>query len=201
MKRIELVYREILYRVIEKKERRFTQSELSKKLGISLSVVNLAVKKLHDLGAVMVFLRSFNVIDVKKILYYWASVRNLKKDIVFETRVEMPVREIERNMPNLIYTAYSAYKFKFEDVPADYSEVYVYADESELELIKKRFSKFEKDKLKPNLFILKKDSLIDKYKSIPLAQIFIDLWNLREWYAKEFVNSIEKKIENELGGM
>ncbi len=198
MKRIELVYREILYRAIEEKERRFTQLELSKNLSISLSIVNAAVRKLRDLGSIKVLARSFEIIDIRKILYYWASARNFWKDVIYQIRVEMPVREMERNMPDLIYSAYSAYKFKFKDVPADYSEVYVYANDSELELIKKRFNRFEKNKLKPNLFVLRKDSLMDKYKSIPLAQIFVDLWNLREWYAKDFVQDFEKKFNEVL---
>lgn len=193
MKQIELVIREILYRAIEKKERKFTQSELSKGLGMSLSIVNSAVRRLCEIGAVKILQRSFNVIDIRKIIYFWASLRNLKKDIIFNGRVEMSVREIERSMPaNIIFTAYSAYKFRFKDVPADYSEVYAYADGKELEIIKKRFSvKSER----PNLFIFKKDNLIEKYKEIPLAQIFVDLWNMSEWYAKEFVNAMEKKID------
>jgi len=198
MKRMELVYREILYKAIEEKERRFTQSELSKTLGISLSIVNAAVRKLHDLGSVRVLARSFEIVDIRKILYYWASIRNFWKDVIYQIRVEMPVREIERNMPDLIYSAYSAYKFKFKDVPADYSEVYVYASDNELKRIKNRFDRFEKNKLKPNLFVLRKDSLMDKYKSIPLAQIFVDLWNLREWYAKDFVLDFEKKFNGVL---
>ena len=47
----------------------------------------------------------------------------------------------------------------------------------------------------PNLFILKKDSSMGLYKEIPLAQIFVDLWNLKEWYAREFVNAMEEKLE------
>ena len=45
-----------------------------------------------------------------------------------------------------------------------------------------------------NLFILKKDSLLNLYKKIPLAQIFADLWNLKEWYAKEFIKALEIRI-------
>ena len=109
----------------------------------------------------------------------------------------MPVREIERGMPNLIFTAYSAYKFRFDDVPADYSEVYVYADEKELELIKKRFG-LEDNKgnnTRANLFVLKKDDFIDDYGHIPLVQVFVDLWNLKEWYAQEFVKSFEGRLK------
>lgn len=194
MKKIELVYREILYRAIEKKETSFTQSELSKKLGISLSIVNLAVKKLEALGAVKIMQRSFKVLDLKKIIFFWASVRNLWKDVIFKVRVEIPVREIERIMPNIIFTAYSAYKLKFKDVPADYSEVYIYADNEETEKIKKRLINFKTSEKNPNLFILKKDQALSSYKDIPIAQIFVDLWNLKEWYSKEFINALEKRI-------
>ena len=115
MKKIELIYRDILYNATEKERFEMTQSELSKKFGISLSIVNAAVKRLGAIGAVKILQRSFKIIDVKKALYYWASIRNLGKDILLSARVEMPVREIERSMPNLIFTAYTAYKFRFND--------------------------------------------------------------------------------------
>ena len=186
MKRKEIVYREILYNAIEEKKMKFTQLELSRKLGISLSIVNEAIGKLSDIGGVKIEQRSFRILDIKKILYYWASLRNLKKDIVFETRVEMPVSEIEKNMPEVVYTAYSGYKFRFKDVPADYSEVYVYSDN--IEEIKKRFPKNDN---MPNLFALKRDK---NMKGITLAGIFVELWNLKEWYAKEFLEAMEKRL-------
>ena len=200
MKKIETVYREILYRTMEKNEFNLTQSELSKKLNISLSIINLAVKKLNFVGALKIKQRSFHVLDIKKILYLWASVRNLKKDIIFQARIEAPIREIERILPSIFYTAYSEYKFRFNDVPADYSEVYVYADENELEKIKKRISDFKislkNSQTNPNFFVLKKDLSINLYKKIPLAQIFVDLWNMKEWYAKDFIDAFENNLKN-----
>ncbi|MBS3090991.1 winged helix-turn-helix domain-containing protein [Candidatus Pacearchaeota archaeon] len=195
MKQTELVYREILHRAIERKEFSLTQSEISKKLGISLSIINLAVKKLESIGAIRIMQRSFRIIDVKKAIYYWASARNFEKDIIFRARIEIPVREIEKNMPNIIFTGYSAYKLLFNDVPADYSEIYVYADEQELEVIKKRFKEFEEESKNSNLIVLKKDKLMESYARITIAQIFVDLWNMKEWYAKEFINSFEKKLK------
>lgn len=188
MKKIELVYREILFQAMEKNNKVLTQSYLAKTLKISLSTVNLAIKHLEKMNAVKVKNRSFNIIDTKKILYYWASTRNLEKDIIYSTRVESPVKEIEKQMPNnIIFTAYSAYKFKFKDVPSDYTEVYVYGEED----IKKRF---KENNQTPNLFVLKKDKTIDKY-GITTANLFVDLWNLRQWYAKEFLKALEAKIE------
>ena len=195
MKKIEQVFREILYQAIECKNRRLTQLELSKKLKISLSTVNLAVKKLDKIGAVIIEKMGFRIIDIKKILYYWASTRNLEKDIIYKTRTEMSVRETERNLPDIIFAGYSAYKFKFRDVPADYSEVYVYADEKEAKEIKKRFS--ENNKFS-NLFVLKKDENMDKYgKTCTTAQIFVDLWNLDKWYASDFLKAFENKLNLE----
>ena len=48
---------------------------------------------------------------------------------------------------------------------------------------KKSFQKFKK-----------KDKNIDKYGKIATnANIFIDLWNLSEWYAQEFLKAMEQK--------
>ena len=187
MKRTEEVYREILFQSMEKKKNNLTQSYLANALSISLSGINLALEPLKKMNAVKINQRSLDVIDKKKILYYWASIRNLDKDIIYKTRVEKSVAEIESEMPNeIIYTGYSAYKFKFKDVPADYSEVYVYSDD--LTEIKKRFPENNKN---PNLSALKKDK---NMKEITIAQIFVDLWNLKEWYAKDFLRAMEKKI-------
>jgi predicted transcriptional regulator len=195
MKKIEQVFREILWQAMEKKNYSLKQSELSKKLGFSLSTINLAVKKLERMNAVKIGKMGFNVIDTKKILYLWASIRNLEKDLVYQTRAEMPVEEIEKNLPDVSYAAYSAYKFRFKDVPADYSEVYAYADEEELKEIKKRFPANNKN---PNLFVLKRQESSEAFpKTGAIAQIFVDLWNLKQWYASDFLKALEQKIEEQ----
>lgn len=186
MKRIEQVYREILYQVLEKKRRRMTQLGLSKSLGISLSLVHHAIKPLVRMNAVDVGKRNFVVIDAKKILLHWASIRNLEKDIIFRTRIEKPVRTIESEMPDtIVYGVYSAYKFTFKDVPADYSEVFVYGD-----------VRLPENKNTPNVFVLKADPLLERYgKTTTMAQMFVDIWNIRSWYAREFVKALEVKID------
>lgn len=198
MKKIEQVYREIAFQAMEMKENVLTQSELSSKLGFSLSTVNLAVNKLEKMGAVIVGNRSFRVIDVKKILYYWASVRNLEKDRIYMTRVEMSVREIERSLLDVFFSCFSSYKLKFKDVPADYSEVYVYASEEQVNKIRARFKEM---KGSPNLIVMKEDENIKRYgKTLTIGQIFVDLWNLKQWYAKDFLNALEGKINNLIVG-
>lgn len=195
MKKIEQVYREILYQAMEKNNKSLTQLELSKKLEISLSIVNLALKNLKKVNGVKIEKMGFKVIDIKKMIYYWASIRNIEKDIIYKTHSEMPVREIEANMPDLIFGSFSAFKFRFKDVPADYSEVYVYANEQQLNVIKKRFPESKKSKFRPNIFILNADENAGKYgKTGTIAGIFVDLWNLKQWYANDFLKEFEKRL-------
>ena len=186
MKRTEEVYREMLFQA-EKENIALTQKEISEKLALSLSNINKAIAPLRRMGAIEVKRMGLNIINARKIIYYWASSRNLAKDIVYSTRVEKNVKDIEKRMPD--FTAYSAYALKYREAPADYSEVYVYCDD--LDEIKKRFPS---NRNRPNLFVLKKDRSIDKYGKIATtANIFVDLWNLGEWYAAEFIKELEKK--------
>lgn len=187
MKKIELVYKEILDRLIENQIKVSTQSCLAKTLKISLSTVNHALSYLKQMNAIKVKPNSFEIISPKKILLYWASIRNLEKDIVYKTRSPLEITQIEKNMPNnVIYAAYSAYKFLFKNMPADYSEVYIYSDEDNLKQIKKRFPE---TKNQPNLFILKKE-----FDKMSQSLLFVDLWNLKQWYAKDFLKAMEEKL-------
>lgn len=187
MKKIEHVYRQILFRVFEEHSNSVTQLALSRELGISLSTVNYALKPLRKMNAVNIRQRNLEVTDAKKILYYWASIRNIQRDIIYQTRVNQPVRKTESEMPaDIIFGGYSAYKFIFNDVPADYSEVYVYShNDSE---IKKRFPPLNQT---PNLIVLRNDGRI---KKMTLANLYVDLWNMKEWYAREFLLGMEKRL-------
>lgn len=189
MKRTEEVYREILYQA-EKGNNMITQRAISDKLSLSLSNVNNALAPLRRMNAISVKKMCFHIVNPKKILYHWASVRNLKKDITYSTRAEKGVVEIEKLMPDsAIFTAYSGYRLRYKDAPADYSEIYVYCDD--IEEIKERFPE---SKNTPNIFVLKKDKNMDKYGKIATnASIFVDLWNLGEWYAQDFLKAMEQK--------
>lgn len=195
MKVIEQVYRELLYQAIEKRRLALTQLELSSSLKTSISVVNYALRPLERMGAISVMRRGLRVVDVEKALYYWASVRNPQKDVAYATRVELPVTKIEKSMPqDIVFAAYSAYKFAFNyDVPADYSEVYAYS--SDVEEVKRRFPPSGNA---PNLFVLKADRNLHRYgKTTTAGHTFADLWNLKEWYAKDFLKALEAKIHGQ----
>lgn len=199
MQKKEIVYRTIACDFIKGKNG-FTQLELSRRLGISLSTVNLAARSLSGVNAIVISRRSFKVSSLDRLLFYWASHRNLDRDVIYETRVEAPIRNIEGEMPDCIaFTAYAAYRLLYNDAPADYSETYVYAGDDALKEIKNRFKARAGA---PNLFVLAADPYMAKQinaralrkSSVCPAQAFVDLWNIRTWYAKEFADELLKRL-------
>ncbi|MGQ9595771.1 MAG: hypothetical protein ACUVQY_03985 [Thermoproteota archaeon] len=191
----ERVYREILYGMLEENVRVFKQLKLSKSCKLSLSTVNYALKPLERMNAVEKKRFGFSILDPKKVLLYWASIRRLERDIVYQTYVEESVEKIESYVPeNTVFTAYSAFKLKFKRVPSDYGEVIVYGMKRDFE---RRYGK-ENTRLKPNLMVLNLDEHLAKFKIAPIAQIFVDLWNLRSWYARDFLREIEEIIDGVL---
>jgi len=191
----ERVYREILHGVLEERTRVFKQLELSRVCKLSLSTVNYALRPLERMNAVEKKRFGFTVLDPKKILLYWASIRELEKDIVYQTYVEEPVDKIESEVPaNSVFTAYSAFKFRFKKIPSEYGEVVVYGVARDFE---RRFGEGSA-RLKPNLIVLNLDEHLLRFKIAPIAQIFVDLWNLKSWYAKDFLREMERIIDGVL---
>ncbi len=190
-KKLERVYREISYQSLEKKNNRLTQKGIAKDCKLAISTVNYAIKPLEEMGAISKLGRGFRVIDIKKVLLYWANNRKLSKDIIYKTFYP-DLSEAEKLMPSsAFFTAYTAYKIRFKSAPADYSSIYIYA--KDLQEIKKRFPASKRN---PNVFILKLDPLIkktSKSNSVCLGQIFVDLWNLKEWYASDFIKEFEER--------
>ncbi len=194
MRKLEIIYREILDSVLENNQLEFTQLALAKKLSFSLSTINHAVKPLAEIGAIEIRQRSLRVIDTKKFIYYWATVRKFQKDIIYSTRVEKSVQELEKITSNsVIFTAFTAYLKKFKEVPADYSEIYFYAVKDDLEEVKKRFPE---RKGPPNIFVLSTDEQLikEKRKLVSNSQLFVDLWNIKQWYAHEFLKKLEERL-------
>jgi len=192
MKKIEIIWRELLYQAIEKGHRQFTQKGLAEKFNFSTSTVFQALKTPRKMGAVRVTGRFFVLEDPEKLLYHWASIRDLEGDVIFSTRVELPVLEIEGRMPpDATFGGYSSAGQQLAEPPADYDKVYVYSQN--LETIKGRFG-FQKGR--ENLIVLKPDEFLTDYgQTTTLAQAFVDLWNLPEWYAREFTSALKKKID------
>lgn len=199
MDKQDAIYRIISENVINGKLE-FTQKYIAQELNLSLSTVNLAIKKLANISAIKVYRRSFIITDLSKLILYWATRRNLNRDVVYKTASNLTVNEIERSMPDKIaFTAYSAFKYLLGDTPADYSQVYVYANDDTLIEIRRRFP--EKKGI-DNLFVLSPDIYLSKAienkdlknSSVSIPQIFVDLWNINNWYSKDFIDTLEKKM-------
>ncbi len=189
----EIIWREILYQKIEKKKGKFQQKELAEKFKFSLSTIHNALKIPRKTGAVRVTGRFFVLENPEKMLYLWATFRELKKDIIYQTFSNKSAKEVEALMPEkVIFGAYSSYIEKFHFAPADYDKVYVYIAKNYLPDFKKRFP-FKKGE--PNIIVLEADKFLKKYGRItPICQTFVDIWNLPEWYAQDFYKEFKEKL-------
>ena len=192
MTKKEIIWREILFQAIERKKIDFTQKKLAQKYGFSLSTVFNALKIPREIGAVE-GKRGLRLRDMEKFLNLWATFRKFRKDIIYQTNVLKDAREIEGEMPpEIIFACYSAFLRKYKVAPADYDKVYVYTNEKNLGELKKRFP-FKKGY--QNLVVLKADPWLKNFGKItPDCQTYVDLWNLPEWYAKDFLNALKEKI-------
>lgn len=194
MKKIETIWSYLLTQALEKQIYKHTQKDLASYFGYSLSTVNLAVKQLAQIGSLEINGKYFVIRDVKKILYYWACHRNLQKSILYETYVDVSIQELEGLIPpEAIFAGYSSAKYILNESPSDYSKVYIYINENELDKVKDRFPKIGKA---PNLIILKSyPKLIEYGNYTNIAQTFVDIWNMNDWYAKEFLIGLERRID------
>ena len=189
----EVVWREILHQAIANKKYKTTQKEIAQKYNFSLSTVFNALKNIRQTGAIEAGAKGIRLINLKKMLYFWATFRKLEKDVIYKTNVPKNVKQIEGEMPpEAIFGAFSAFNKKFKNPPADYDKAYVYIKEKELNKIKERFP-FKKGY--GNLVVLKADSWLKSFGQItPDCQIFVDLWNLPEWYVADYLEDLKKKI-------
>lgn len=194
MFKIEYVWRELLDRVIEKRNPDFTITELARKFFLSTSVVNHALIPLRDLNIVRVNKTSSKVVDWERLLFFWVTRRNLKKDIIYSTFSPLPVYDREGLMPSeVISTGFTSFRYLLNKTPADYDHIYFYSNK--IEKITKRFPN---NKRPSNIFILRPDPYLLKSKKLGLAQLFVDFWNLPEWYAREFQLETLTRIREEL---
>lgn len=193
MTKKEVIWREILFQATKNKKFEGTQKKIAQKYHFSLSTVFNALKIPRNSGALRVGGRGFRVQDIEKFLYLWATFRNLKKDIIYQTNVPKKVQDIEGEMPpSIIFGAFSSYRKKYKTAPADYDKIYVYSKKDKIKEIKKRFPL---RKGYPNLIVLAADPWLKNLgKLTPDCQTFVDLWNLPEWYAKDFLGSLKEKI-------
>lgn len=193
MKKIETVWCELLFEALEKGNPYFQQQKLAQKLDLSTSTVNLALKDLRRMGAVEIGGDGGTVRNAEKILMHWASHRELEKDIVFTKQLAGSVAEIEGLLPpDSILGAYSAVRQWYKEAPANYNSVYVY--HLSPRKIEERFANHEKGETK--LIVLQlKPKIPLRSETTSLAHTFVDLWNISDWMASDFIRRIREEID------
>ncbi|MFH1840988.1 MAG: hypothetical protein ABH807_02430 [Candidatus Shapirobacteria bacterium] len=195
MTKSETVWQFILESALNERQNRFTQQDLALRLGYSLSTVNHAVASPTQIGALRKSGRYFTLENFSKLLYFWASWRHLHRDIIYSTYSSEPILEREGLLPpQAVLAAYGAARHWLIEPPADYDQLYFYlAPEQESEA-RHRYPPADK-KLPANVIVLKKAAYfaanID-YTGLPLT--FVDIWNLSDWYARDFTLALEVKI-------
>jgi hypothetical protein len=175
-----------------KGDRFFNQKGLAATCGLSLGTINPVINRLEQLGALERKPLGFRLIDPKRALLYWAITRELAKDVTYTTFVPVPAEELESELPRgAILTAYSGFRAKLGSTPADYEQVFVYADADEMQRV---FKPTQREKR--NLFVLTPDDHLTRLSErsvAPLVQIYVDLWQLGA-PASRFVEELERKF-------
>ena len=195
MKKIETIWLYLLDQAIEQKQFQHTQAGLAKLFKYSTSTVNLALHKPAAIGAIRKSGKFFVVTDPLKLLYLSATTRNLAKDIIYQTYSSLPIPELEGLAPpSAIYGAYSAAGQILQEPPADYSALYLYLDPDRLDQLKSRYPFVKSGSTQ--IIVLKKPLYLPIPNHTSLSHTFIDIWNMRDWYARDFTQALEEKIHD-----
>lgn len=196
MKKTNYILREILYRVYEERKPFMSQKSLAESCGLSTETVNRLVGKLHRFRSIEKKPQGFRVVDSRKVLQYWSATRDLHSDIQWTTYSADSTEEIESRLPKgSVLTAYSGYNRKFSDAPSPYDKVYVYAPPDEA---RRTFP--EPKAVERNLIVLRPDDHLERVSgdgSAPLAQLYVDLWQIGTKTADRYRLELEGKLEPE----
>lgn len=189
--RSEIVWRHLLVAALDQGNRRSALSELSHQLGLPASTVHQALERPRSIGAIRGGYGGLRVLDPRRLQLLWAARRELEADIVYATRVILPIREIEARLPaSAIPTAYTAFvRHQGVNLVADYDQVVVYGSADELR------RQFAPHKGQPNLVVLEPDPLLARYGPVaPRCQVYADLFNLPTWQAQRFLKALDQEI-------
>jgi DNA-binding Lrp family transcriptional regulator len=204
MNKAGVVYRYIAEALLKNRKANLVERNIARMLAISPNTVSRALAPLERIGSVQIYRTYFNIYDWKKLLLFWAVNRKIERDIIYKTYSQVrDISKIEDRLPGEIaYTSFSAYVKNFGNDAAGYSEVYAYAPEATLKEIMQRFPPMRGPGGYSNLIILKPDYVLEKriadgtlvHSSVPLPQLYVDLWNNNTWYAYEFMKKLEPRI-------
>ena len=177
----ERVYRELVW--LAERKTSITQRELARACGVSLNLVNSVVRELRRIGAVAVRPHGLAILHPAKILYAWASQRHLEGDLSLRCAINLPVHEIEGNMPGeAVFTAFSGWRLRAGQAPFDYRTVYVYVRPQALPIVNRLLSTLPRARGEANVFVMAVEDphLFSRSERqlAPVGQIFVDIYAL-----------------------
>jgi len=188
----EAVWRHLLTH--RRQRLRWTQQELARSLGLSASQVHAALDVPRRAGAVAVDGRGFTLNDWKKLLVIWAVFRDWRRDVLWDASFAASASEIEGEMvPEAVFSGPSALKFARDIAPADYDRVIVYLPQADLPRLQERLAPLEDRRGPTRLTVLSPDPR--QPAPLPLEQVYVDVWQLPDWWAAEYLRYIMEALE------
>lgn len=194
MKKIEIIWHHLLTSALNDHQYQHTQAGIAASFHYSTSTVHAALTRPTALGAIRKSGKFFVLADPTKLLYFWATNRNLARDTLYHTTSPLSVRELESLIPpTAAYGGYSAATRLLDSPPADYTHIFFYLPTQDLTSAKSRFPHASSGPTQ--LTILKTPPQLGFFNSLTsLPLTFVDLWGQPDWYAADFTKSLGDKF-------
>jgi hypothetical protein len=190
LSKTQQVWRHLTAAAVEGERRRWPSvTALAGELDMGISTVHRALSHPAEIGAVLVRpAGGVRVVDPGRLLMMWAGHRSLRHDVVERFQVEGSAPAVERSIANraAVLGGFGAVVARTGgNTIADYEMVLVYGDPR----LRPRRQVADPDPLRTTeVIVLQPDPLLERYGRVtPLAQAWVDLFNLPGWQAARFV--------------
>lgn len=191
----EQVWRHLLVGAIEGSQRRWhSVTALAAELGLGVSTVHRALLYPAEIGVLAVRgSGGLRVLDPGRLLMALAGRRRLSADIAARFVVDAPAPEVERAITSsvAILGGFGAAVARVGgNTIADYETVLVYGDPR-----LRRLPATTGGTHQTEVVLLEPDPLMSRYgRTTPLAQAWVDLFNLPGWQAARFVHHLVPRL-------
>ena len=191
----EQVWRHLLVGAIEEGQRRWPSvTALAVEMGLSISTVHRALDYPAEIGVVVVRgSGGLRVLDPGRLLMVWAGRRRLVADITDRFTVDASAPAVERAITsrNAVLGGFGAVVSRVGgNTIADYETVLVYGNPR-----LRRLPATSEGARQTEVIVLDADPLLSRYgQTTPLAQAWVDLFNLPGWQASRFVHDLAPRL-------
>lgn len=189
------MWRHLLHGAFEDARRRWDSiTTLAEELDLPVSTVHRSLAYPTDIGAVAVRgLGGVRVLDPGRLVMAWAGRRRLAGDILRRARIAAPATKVERHIgdPAAVLGGFGALVTRLGgNTIADYETVLVYGEPDLVGLGPPAAGDGATE-----VVVLDPDPLLARYgRTTPLAQAWVDLFNLPGWQAARFVHHLVPRL-------